>query len=48
MKFSSTETTRQEAYVQPSAELIALHVEHPILDDSDNTGGTGHNLPWDD
>jgi len=48
------ETDRQDnAYIPPTTEVHTIQVEHSLLtisggDDDDNTGGTGHNMPWDD
>lgn len=53
MMISLHESTRQDnSYIQPIAEVIVVKYEHSILlasgGDDDDTGGTGHNMPWDD
>ena len=53
MMVSSYEVHQQEAYLAPVVESFIIQHEHSILtgsngDDDDNTGGTGHNMPWDD
>ena len=52
MKVSSNEVHQQEAYSAPVAEIVIIQHEHSLLTgsngDDDDTGGTGHNMPWDD
>ena len=53
MMVFSNEVHQQEAYLAPVAEIVIIQHERSILtgsngDDDDDTGGTGHNMPWDD
>lgn len=49
---SLNETGVRNTYATPTCELYYFQNEETILagsgDDDDNTGGTGHNMPWDD
>lgn len=48
--FQESNNSNQKVYVSPSCDLITLENTGYILQasDDDNTGGTGHNMPWDD
>ena len=53
MKTSANTNAGRDSYIPPTTELIVIQHERALLavsggDDDDNTGGTGHNMPWDD
>ena len=50
MRISLKEADKREAYYPPTSEVVCIQHEHTIMsgDDDDDTGGTGHNMPWDD
>lgn len=51
MGTSIGETSRGHYYAPPTATIIIVRSQYSLLTvsgDDDNTGGTGHNMPWDD
>lgn len=45
------EADKREVYSSPITDVVFVQHEHTIMSggsDDDDTGGTGHNLPWDD
>ena len=53
MKKNTNPTVWREPYYAPNTNTIVVQYDRSLLivsggDDNDNTGGTGHNMPWDD
>ena len=52
METTLNEIIERGMYVPPTADIVIILHEHSLLTvsggDDDDTGGTGHNMPWDD